>query len=140
MSARLCAVSAKAGNLWQGFVDECTACIEMALEPEIQRIVMRDGPAVLGDPSQWPSQSECIRSMTVSLQRLVEEGIIITVDPEAAARLLSGASLHAAQWIANAPEPEATSKKAVRAFNVLLEGLLAEGGGRPLRRTGSTRS
>jgi len=137
MSARLCVVSARAGSLWQGFVDECTAYIEMALEPEIQRIVMRDGPAVLGDPSQWPSQSECIRSMTASLQRLVEEGTIITVDPEAAARLLSGASLHAAQWIANSPEPEATSKKAVKAFNVLLEGLLAEGDGRPLKGIGA---
>jgi AcrR family transcriptional regulator len=137
MSARLHAVSAKAGGLWQGFVDECTAYIEMALEPEIQRIVMRDGPAVLGDPSQWPSQSECIRSMTASLQRLLEEGTIITVDAEAAARLLSGASLHAAQWIANSPEPEATSKKAVKAFNVLLEGLLAEGDGRPVKGIGA---
>jgi AcrR family transcriptional regulator len=126
MNKRLHTVSARAGSHWQGFVDECTAYIEMALEPEIQRIVMRDGPAVLGDPSQWPSQGECIRSMTASLQRLVEEGTIITIDPEATARLLSGASLHAAQWIANSPEPEATSKKAVKAFNVLLEGLIAE--------------
>jgi AcrR family transcriptional regulator len=129
MNERLNAVSARASSHWQGFVDECTAYIEMALEPEIQRIVMRDGPAVLGDPSQWPSQGECIRSMTASLQRLAEEGTIITIDPEATARLLSGASLHAAQWIANSPEPEATSKKAVKAFNVLLEGLLAEGCG-----------
>ncbi|TIT60161.1 MAG: hypothetical protein E5W90_34270, partial [Mesorhizobium sp.] len=49
------------------------------------------------------------------------------VDPEAAARLISGASLHAAQWIANSEDPEATSKKAVQAFNVLLEGLLKQG-------------
>ena len=122
-------VSARADNTWQGFVDECTAYIEMALEPEIQRIVMRDGPAVLGDPAQWPSQSGCIRSMTASLQRLVEEGVIVAVDPEAAARLLSGASLYAAQWIANSPEPEATSKKAVEAFNALLEGLRVESDG-----------
>ncbi|TCU12703.1 TetR/AcrR family transcriptional regulator [Rhizobium sullae] len=127
MNERLRLVTARAGNRWQAFVDECTAYIEMALEPEIQRIVLRDGPAVLGDPSQWPNQSECIRSMTASLQRLVEEGTIIAVDPEAAARLLSGASLLAAQWIANSPEPEATSKKAVKAFNVLLEGLLVPG-------------
>src|SRR3546814_18144126 len=65
--------------------------------------------------------------MTANLQRLVEEGTIITVDPEATARLLSGASLHAAQWIANSPEPEATSRKAVKAFNVLLEGQLVAG-------------
>jgi AcrR family transcriptional regulator len=127
MNERLHAVSASAGSHWQGFVDECTAYIEMALEPEIQRIVLRDGPAVLGDPSQWPNQSECIRSMTASLQNLVEEGTIIAVDPEAAARLLSGASLYAAQWIANSPKPEATSKKAVKAFNALLDGLLVPG-------------
>ena len=82
MNKRLRAVSATADSAWQGFVDECTAYIEMALEPEIQRIVMRDGPAVLGDPSRWPSQSECFRSMTASLQRLVEEGVIVAVDPE----------------------------------------------------------
>ena len=130
MNERLRAVSAMADNAWQGFVDKCTAYIEMALEPEIQRIVMRDGPAVLGDPSRWPSQSECFRSMTASLQRLVEEGVIVAVDPEAAARLLSGASLYAAQWIANSPDPEATSKRAVKAFNALLEGLRVESGRR----------
>ncbi|MES0031028.1 TetR/AcrR family transcriptional regulator [Mesorhizobium sp. M0040] len=131
MSARLKVVSAKPDNLWQGFVDECTAYIEMALEPEIQRIVLRDGPAVLGDPSQWPSQSTCIRSMTESLLRLSDEGTILAVDPEAAARLVSGASLHAAQWIANSNDPEATSKKAVKAFKVLLEGLLNRTGKLP---------
>ncbi|TIT00495.1 TetR/AcrR family transcriptional regulator [Mesorhizobium sp.] len=131
MLARLKIVSARADTLWQGFVDECTAYIEMALEPEIQRIVLRDGPAVLGDPSQWPSQNECIRSMSENLQKLRDEGTTVTVDPEAAARLISGASLHAAQWIANSENPEATSKKAVKAFNMLLEGLLKQG-----RRTG----
>jgi hypothetical protein len=44
-----------------------------------------------------PTQSECIRSMTESLGRLQNDSFIIDVDPEAAARLLSGASLHAAQ-------------------------------------------
>lgn len=126
MTERLCAVSARASNRWQGFVDECTAYIEMALEPEIQRIVLRDGPAVLGDPSQWPNQNGCIASMANSLARLAEEGVIADVDPEATARLINGATLHAAQWIANAEDPEATSKKAVCAFNALLEGLLAK--------------
>ena len=43
------------------------------------------------------------------------------------ARLLSGASLHAAQWIANADDPAVTSKRAVKAFKTLLDGLLIEG-------------
>jgi AcrR family transcriptional regulator len=131
MCERLSAVSARAGSRWQGFVAECTAYIEMALEPEIQRIVHRDGPAVLGDPWRWPSQNGCITAMTENLARLAEEGTIADVDPEAAARLINGATLHAAQWIANAEDPEATSKKAVRAFNALLEGLLAKAGKPP---------
>lgn len=128
MGARLRAISGRARNPWQAFVDESIAYIEMALEPEIQRIVMRDGPAVLGDPSTWPNQSECIRSITGNLEKLRDEGFIGDVDPEAVARLINGASLHAAQWIANSDDPAATSKSAVKAFNALLEGLLVEGG------------
>ena len=129
MAARLSTISAKAKTRWQGFVDECTAYIEMALEPEIRRIVLRDGPAVLGDPWQWPSQDGCIASMSGSLTRLAEEGVIVDVDPEAAARLVSGATLHAAQWIANAEDPAGASRKSVEAVNALLEGLLVKGAG-----------
>jgi AcrR family transcriptional regulator len=130
MAARLCNISDRAPNRWQGFVDECTGYIEMALEPEIQRIVLRDGPAFLGDPWQWPNQNACITSMTRSIKELAAEGVIAEVDPEAAARLLSGASQHAAQWIAHAPDPQAASKKAVEAFKVLMDGLLAPRGNR----------
>lgn len=126
MNERLCAISAKAPNRWQGFVDENIAYIEMAMEPEIQRIMLRDGPAVLGDPSQWPNANACITSMTRSLTLLKEQGVVANIDPEAAARLVSGASLYAAQWIANSEDPAATSKKAVKAFKKLLDGLRVE--------------
>ncbi|MCT7373586.1 TetR/AcrR family transcriptional regulator [Chelativorans salis] len=129
MNTRLCAISAKAGNRWQGFVDECLAYVEMALEPEIQRIVLRDGPAVLGDPSTWPTQNACIGSLTESLRRFADEGTIVAADPEALARLLNGAMLHASLWIANVPDPEATSKKAVQALRTFLDGLLTENRG-----------
>ncbi|RCS22955.1 TetR/AcrR family transcriptional regulator [Phyllobacterium salinisoli] len=124
MGARLHIVAGNAPTRWEGFVAECIAYIEMALEPEIQRIVLRDGPAVLGDPSAWPNQNACIRSMAENLQRLTEEGTIVATDPEAVSRLINGAMLHASLWIANAPDPEATSKKAVHALKTLLEGLL----------------
>ncbi|SHN13251.1 hypothetical protein [Rhizobacter sp. OV335] len=133
MSHRLHAISSKAKDPWRGFVDENIAYIEMALEPEIQRIFLRDGPAVLGDPSSWPSQSECNRSMTENLGRLKKDGVIIDVDPEGAARLLSGAALHAAQWIAHADNPAATSKHAVKAFKALLDGLLTRAKQGPAR-------
>jgi AcrR family transcriptional regulator len=123
MTERLCAVSAAAPNRWQGFVDECVAYIEMALEPEIQRIVFRDGTAVLGDISQWPTNNGCIAALSRSLTQLKEDGDLVDVDPEAAAHLINGATSQAALWIAGSDDPEETSRKAGEAVRALLEGL-----------------
>ena len=123
MTARLNAVSAGADNPWRGFVNECVAYIEMALEPEIQRILHRDGPAILGDPSRWSNQDGCIAALTASVTRLQEEGYVRRdITPAAAARLVNGASLHAAQWIANSDAPEAVSAELVAAFKAMLDG------------------
>jgi AcrR family transcriptional regulator len=126
MSARLKAIAARAPNRWQAVVDEWIAYVEMALEPEIQRILFRDAPAVLGDQSQCPSAKSCIEGLTASLAALKEEGLLIDADPEALARLINGASTHAATWIAGSSDPEATSKKAVAGFRQLLDGLLRQ--------------
>ncbi len=55
MLTRMRIAQERAQTLWLGFLAESIAYIEMALEPEIQRIMLLDGPAVLGDPSQWPN-------------------------------------------------------------------------------------
>ncbi|MFC5584082.1 TetR/AcrR family transcriptional regulator [Nitratireductor kimnyeongensis] len=123
MTERLKGVSQRASDPWKGFVDECVAYIEMALEPEIQRIMLLDGPSVLGDPFNWPNQPSCINALTRSLEKLVDAGLAEVADPEATARLISGASFLASLWIANSDNPEATSKRAVAAFERLLEGL-----------------
>ncbi len=123
MAARLAVVGERAQTPWQGLLDEYRAYIEMALEPEIQRIVLLDGPAVLGDPSTWPSQNACLAETTRRIRALVADGAIPPVDPEAAARLLNGASLHAALWVAASDAPEATLAKALDAFRRLAEGL-----------------
>jgi len=126
MTARLCRISSKAPSRWQAFLDENVGYVEMALEPEIQRIMFRDGPAVLGDPSGWSSADGCIAMITESLRCLCEEGIIVDIDPEAGARVINAASSCAAQWIANSDDPETTSKRAVGAFRTFLEGLRIE--------------
>lgn len=116
--------AARANSAWQALLDEGVAYIEMALDPEVQRIVLLDGPAVLGDPSQWPSQSSCLQATRVVVEQLIAEGTIKPVDAEAAARLLSGAALNAALWIAASDNPEDVLPKAVAAFKTLAEGLL----------------
>lgn len=128
MAARLCAISSKASTRWQGFVDENVGYVQMALEPEIQRIMFRDGPAVLGDPSGWPSANACIATVARSLRSLLEEGIIVEIDPEAGARFINAASSGAAQWIANSDDPQETSQRAVETFRTFLEGLRTKKG------------
>lgn len=121
---RMRAARERAATPWQGLLDESIAYLEMALEPEIQRIMLLDGPAVLGDPSRWPNQSACLRATTRSIEDLIDAGTIRPVDAEAAARLLNGAALNAALWIAAADDPPAVLAKAVEAFRRLAEGLL----------------
>lgn len=123
MTARLTAIVEKAETTWDGFIDESIGYIQMALEPEIQRIVFLDGPAVLGDPSRWPSQNSCIVSTQRSIEKLIEEKTIRPVDAPATARLIMGALLGASLWIANAEDPHVASEKAVDGFRTLASGL-----------------
>lgn len=109
---------------WDAFVAEGVAYIEMSLESEIQRIMLLDGPAVLGDPSRWPNQTACLRTTTQMIHALIDDGIVKPMNAEAAAHLVNGAALNAALWVAAADEPERVFESAVDAFRHLVGGLL----------------
>ncbi len=74
-------------DLWEGLLLEGQTYIQNALNPEFQRIVLRDGPAVLGDPAHWPSQNRCLQSTRECVEQLLAAERIKIVDPEAAAVL-----------------------------------------------------
>ena len=114
----------RAGGGWEGLLAEGAAYIEMALQPEVQRIVLLDGPAVLGDPSQWPSQNRCLQATIATLDGLAQQGRIKTADVEAMARLLNGMALNAALWVAASDDAGATLPKAISAFEALASGVL----------------
>lgn len=120
--ARLAADGAE--DDWSALEAEGVAYIELALDPEVQRIVLLDGPAFLGDPSQWPSQSACLVETIEALTRLAEAGRIKPVDIEAAARLLNGAALNAALWVAASDTPQSVLPRAVETFRIIARGLL----------------
>lgn len=122
--ARQSAASAK--TAWDAMLLEATAYIQMALEPEVQQIVLRDGPAILGDPSRWPSQSSCLKATLQTVEGLICDGILRPMNAEAASRLLSGAALNAAMWVAAKDNPEEALPQAIEAFQALAEGLLAK--------------
>ena len=127
MLGRMHAARDGAKDPWAGFLAESVAYIEMAIEPEIRRVVLLDGPAVLGDPSLWPNQTACLLATTETIRGLVDDRTVAPVDAEAVARLLNGAALNASLWIAASKEPPAALAKAVEAFRRLASGLLVDG-------------
>lgn len=113
-------------DLWEGLMLEGRTYIQNALNSEFQRIVLRDGPAVLGDPAHWPSQNRCLQSTRECVEQLLVADRIKTVDPEAAAVFLNGAAMNAALWVASNEHPEQVLPEALHAFNLFASGFLKE--------------
>lgn len=126
MLARYEEAFAAAPDTWSGLRACCRLYLTMALEPEIQRIVLRDAPAVLGQRFRAIDAEASLAPMAESLRELMAEGLIRRTDPEALARLLNGALVDAALWIAGSSDDEGALARALDAFDVLLEGLRRE--------------
>jgi len=113
------------GSVWDRLEAQGAAYVRLALDPEVQRIVLRDGPAFLGDPSRWPSQSACLDDTCQMLAEAQAAGLMQPVEIEPAARLLNGAALNAALWVAASPDPEQALPGAVGALRCLVNGFRA---------------
>ncbi|MFN4187242.1 MAG: TetR/AcrR family transcriptional regulator [Acinetobacter johnsonii] len=111
-------------DLWEGLMLEGRTYIKHALNAEFQRIVLRDGPAVLGDPAHWPSQNRCLQSTRECVEQLLAEGRLKPVDALAAAVLLNGAAMNAALWVASSDDPAQVLPQALQVFEALASGFL----------------
>jgi len=123
MAQQAKAEAADAGDDWEKLLAEGVAYIKMALDPEVRRIVLLDGPAFLGDPAQWPGQLSCLESTRQTLIQLLERGVIKTVDADAAAYMLNSAAMNAALWIAASPDPQKALPAIIAVFTELASGL-----------------
>ena len=81
-----------------------------------------DARAVLG-PASEPAQQPCITSLATLLQSLMDEGQVRAAEPQALARLINGALMDGAFWIAAAPDDGERLEQALRALDLLLDGL-----------------
>lgn len=125
MDARLVAISESAQDLWEGFDSRCRAYLEMAMEQEYQRIVLRDAKAVLGGASP-ESQRHCVESMQRQLHALIQHGTVAPADAQALASLIYGSLAEAAFWIADGDDSDLRLQQATAALALLLRGLRAK--------------
>lgn len=97
----------------------------IATTPEAQRILLIDGPSVLGWEDWQALQSRIILpGMVEALRLLMADGAMVPRPPEPMARLILAALNDAAMSIAHAAEPAAVQDEISDALITLFEGLL----------------
>ncbi|MEU8041445.1 TetR/AcrR family transcriptional regulator [Streptosporangium sp. NPDC049078] len=92
---------------WEQLVAGCRAFLAVSRDPDVQRIMLVDGPAVLGW-NEWRAMDEAssARHLTEALVTLIEAGVIARRPVEPLAHLLSGAMNEAALWLARSTDPD----------------------------------
>lgn len=101
------------------------AFLDASLRPDIQRILVLDGPAVLG-PARYTELDEryAFSTIVAALVQAVEAGALRVDDPETVTRLLLGALTRGAMLIASAPDPVDARNSVSRSIRALLNGLV----------------
>jgi len=122
MDLRLKQAYHSADNAWDGFQRRCQLYLEMAQEPEIQRIMIKDARAVCGQ-GITDSAQPCIDSLNGMLQQLMQDGAIQPTNTEALAVLIHGSLTEAMFWIADAADPSKRLQQALTAFQLLINGI-----------------
>ncbi len=97
------------------------AFLDGVLQPDVQRILIVDGPAVLGLARYTELDERYAHAVIVhALTAAAEAGTIQVDDPETTTRLLLGALTRGAMLIANSPDPVETRHAVGRSMRALV--------------------
>ncbi len=103
------------------------ASLDALLEPEVQRILVTDGPAVLGLARFTELDERYAFAATVAaLEAANKAGLLHVADPPTLARLLFGALNRAGLLIASSAEPKATRDAVAATLRAMISGFAAE--------------
>lgn len=99
------------------------AFLDKVLEPEVQRIIITDAPAVLGLARFTELDERYAFAATVAaLKAANQSGVLRVDDPQTLARLLLGALTRAGLLIASSAEPKATRDAVAATLRALISG------------------
>lgn len=126
LTAAIAAAAAQKKDAWKSFQAGSEAFLLACLDPAVQQIILKDGPAVLG----WEviREIEARYSMAMIRQGIelaMREGRLARRPAEPLAHMLHGALAECARSIARSAEPEATFRDARAEMNRLLQALAA---------------
>ena len=106
-----------------GFTRACLTYLQAATEPEIQKIMFRDAPAVLGQRLRDLDAEGSVGPLQEALQSLMDDGTLQSTDAAALARMLNGAMIEAALFIAEQRDSKAALARASDALCRMVDGL-----------------
>ena len=108
-------------------VDQIVAVIQgyldAALDEEIKRITLIDGPALLGLEPDVPELQTAHENVAAFLAAAIARGELVDVDPDVLAHLVGGLTLQGGLLIARAEDPDAARESLRHAMTALLRGL-----------------
>jgi AcrR family transcriptional regulator len=124
VALRIDVASQSPGQPMEQFIAGCRAFLLACLDPEVQRILLIDGPAVIGwDAWRQMDAENSMRLLEEGVRELVDANQIEVASISAATHLLSGAMNEAVLWIARSPQPLQTLDDTVAVLEQILDGL-----------------
>lgn len=111
-------------DAWDALERGCRAFLEASVGDDARRVMLLDGPAVLGW-QRWrdADAAHSVRLLDDVLHELADAGALRVPSVPAASALLSGAMNEAATWIAQAADRQAATEAAWDTLRVLLGAL-----------------
>jgi AcrR family transcriptional regulator len=100
------------------------AFVDAVLDPEMKRTFFLDGPSVLGWEWHEIDARHAVAKIEEGLEALIEEGFVKPQSVVPLARLINGALLEAAFFVAVSEDPETARDEAWDAMERLLGGLV----------------
>ena len=121
-AARLAAIE----DPWDALVTGMRGFLDICTDPELARIGLIDGPAVLGWAEWREIGQRYVRGLvTRGLQNAMNAGVIRRADVTQLGYLMTGSLGEAGMVLAHAEDPEATRKDVEATLMVMLDGLRA---------------
>ena len=121
---REAATTAGPPGSWDHLVAGCTAFLDAALDEDVQRIALIEGPAVLGWQRWREIDERCAFGvMRMGVEKAMDAGVIEQQAAVPLARMLMGALNEAAIALVRSEDPEAARDEIGASVVRLLEGL-----------------
>ncbi len=131
--AEVAAIGARLDAIWDAELDRGAgrwatfrtcfhAYLDEVLQPGPRRILLLDGPAVLGVQALDILMEDGFGVIVEDLHRLIDKGRVVPLDPVAMAHLFNGATINLALWVADAPPGTDRAAPAHAALRTMFDG------------------